>query len=428
MRMTPVNFLDKLKLELSQVNSPQYFFQFWEFSGSVNEQALETSLQQSYADIPKLSEALIYSDGGYQYHPHDYMHTFICRRAAGHLMETLQNILENELQSIVKKSEYAPFILVKIEDEEAGRFIILQMVNHVFCDATSAYLFFESLIHHYQVCTRLACKAFQPILSPVDDKDFVSLVSGQQQHLLDEAKALQEQSSKSFFSAANVVHKIYKESTQNDVFFDYFSLPLRRLKPVDNTSVNSQVSALIAKAFLSLKGKDTQQQASISIAANVRPKGNRMFGNFVSAIPIQLNNGVWEDLAMDFQQQISDFKRNPQRLNASYSSLVTSFDSLVQNDILEVMRHVSLKYHFYISNYGLYRPCGKALDLFPGCSLVQAGGFNFPLQAHYGLIFTLVPFNDCVGISVACSPTVFSKKEIKLLKALILTMACGEGE
>lgn len=212
MRMTPVNFLDKLKLELSQVNSPQYFFQFWEFSGSVNEQALENSLQQSYADIPKLSEALIYSDGGYQYNPHDYMHTFICRSTVGHLMETLQNILENELQSIVSKSDYAPFILVKIEDEEAGRFINLQMVNHVFCDATSAYLFIESLIHHYQVYTRLACKAFQPILSPVDDKDFVSLVSGQQQHLLGEAKVLQEQSSKSFFSAANVVHKIYKES------------------------------------------------------------------------------------------------------------------------------------------------------------------------------------------------------------------------
>jgi hypothetical protein len=199
-------------------------------------------------------------------------------------------------------------------------------------------------------------------------------------------------------------------------------LPLASLTKAANTSVNSTISALIAKAYLTLKGKLANQQVSMAISTNTRAKGSRIFGNFVSAIPVQLQNDQLEILTEQFQRHVTDFRHNPWRIIASYSNLVSTFKDVKAEALMDGYRIFSSKYHFFISNYGAYNPGNKDALYFHNCHLQTAGRFNFPLQGHFGLIFVLVPFNNSIGISIACSPSVFSKKEIIQLKILITKM------
>ncbi len=422
----PVNFLDKLKFEIAKVNKPQYFFQFWELTGNVDDHVLESAFNAVYDTIPKLNAMLVFQDEEYRYKQQVYQLNFITMNTSVSLIEYLQEVLEQDLQAIVKNSKDAPVILLKIENTAQNRFVICLMINHVFCDATSAYLFFECLMNRYNAQFGQKTIPFQPIETPVDDSAFISNVqrnfTHKEQEQFNEALSQHSKKSAHFFSAANVVKKIYTENRNNAVLYHYFHLPLTSLSKTDNISVNSMISAMIAKAFMTLKGHLTEQKVSMSISANARAKGSRIFGNFVSAIPVQLQNDHLEILAEKFQQQITDFSNNPQRIITSYSSLVNTFKDVKTEDIMDGCRAFSSKYHFYISNYGAYNPENKNERYLPHCQLQTAGGFNFPLQAHYGLIFVLVPFNNSVGISIACSPTVFSKKEIEQFKMLITQM------
>ena len=419
----PVNFLDKLKFEIAKVNNPQYFFQFWKLTGNIDDHVLESAFNAVYDTIPKLNTMLVFQDEEYQYQQQAYQLNFMTMNTSVSLIEYLQGVLEQDLQAIVKNSKEAPIILLKIQNTVQNRFVICLMVNHMFCDATSAYLFFECLTNRYNAQSGLKNTPFEPIEPPVDDAAFMQRdFTHKEQEQFNEALSQHSKKSAHFFSADNVVKKIYTENNTNAVFFDYFHLPLISLNKPDNINVNSIISAMIAKAYLTLKGHLTGQTVSMSISANARAKGSRIFGNYVSAISVQLQNDHLEILAEKFQRQITDFNHNPQRIMASYSSLVSTFKDIKAGSIMDGCRAFSSKYHFYISNYGAYNPENKNASYFPRCQLQIAGGFNFPLQAHYGLIFVLVPFNNSIGISIACSPMVFSKKEIYQFKMLITQM------
>ncbi|WP_019615411.1 hypothetical protein [Psychromonas ossibalaenae] len=420
----PVNFLDKLKFETAKFNNPQYFFQFWQFSGEIDDVLLQSALKLSYASIPKLNTKLTFTQGDYHYIEQSFANNFVTFNTSGELSCELQKILEKDLFSIVHSSCAAPFILLKIQDTTQERFLICLMINHIYCDAGSAYLFMECLTGFYNALCSEQGKPSPTVEKPVDDADFVadglSRLTGAEKIMFADACVEQAESGAHFFSQANEVKKIYSESAGNEVLYDYFHLPLSALNKPQNCSLNSVVSALITGTFLELKGDKTGQAASISVSANVRAKGCRLFGNYVTAIPIQLRSSHQDSLLTQFQQQMSSFKKNPTALLASYHRLAALFKQIKAQDIMAGFRAMSLKYHFYISNYGAYNPLHNDELSFSNCRLETAGGFNFPLQAHYGLIFTLVPFNKSIGISIACSPSVFSKKEMQQFKSLML--------
>lgn len=407
----PVNFLDKVKFEIAKYNNPQYFVQFWQLDGHLDNQRLKSAFKNVYEAIPKLQTKLVYQDNQYIYQPFDYQNNFLLEDTDLCPVTALQITLNNNFQELVSQANFAPFIAIKFDRRDSDESVLCLLINHVFCDAPSGYLFKEQLVAGYNN-TNVNLSDTKLSLS---DEQFI------QQQVNDNAafnKAIEQQRSLStyFLSEANQVDLFYRESTDNSVIFDFFDIDTATIKRPEGMTLNTLISSAIAKAVMELKADTLQGRISMSITANVRQNEDKLFGNFVSAIPVKLEQGEMEHIAPAFQEQINSFKMNPLRALVSYAGFATNFANATPEQLMNGFRLISSKSNLYISNFGHYNRNQDEQLEFSGATTIRAGGFNFPLQGHYGLIVTLIPYGNKVGLGIAVSPSIFNKQDLVRFK------------
>lgn len=410
----PVNFLDKVKFEIAKYNNPQYFVQFWQLDGRLDNQRLKNAFEKVYEAIPKLQTKLAYQDNQYKYQPFNYQNNFLLEDTDLCPVAALQVALNNNFQQLVTQANFAPFIAIKFDKRDSNESVLCLLINHIFCDAPSGYLFREQLAAEYNN-TNIDLSDTTLSLS---DEQFI------QQQVSDNVafnKAIEQQRSlsASFLSEANQVDLFYREDTNNAVIFDFFDIDTATVKRPDDMTLNTLISSAIAKVVMELKADTLQGRVSMSITTNVRQNEDKLFGNFVSAIPVKLEQGEIEHIAPAFQQQINDFKMNPLRALVSYAGFATSFANATPELLMNGFRLISSKSNLYISNFGHYNRNQDEHLEFSGSTTISAGGFNFPLQGHYGLIVTLVPYDHKVGVGIAVSPSIFNEKDLESFKSLV---------
>ncbi|SGY98971.1 hypothetical protein [Moritella viscosa] len=412
--IAPVNFLDKVKFEIAKYNNPQYFVQFWQLDGRLDNKRLKSALEKVYKSIPKLQTKLVYQDNKYIYQSFEYKDNFILEETEQCPVAALQSTLNNNFQNLVSEANFAPFIVIKFDERGSDKSVLGLLINHVFCDAPSGYLFKNQLITAYNnIDVDLSDTEWC-----LSDEQFIQQ-SVSDHTAFHEALEQHRSLSKSFLSEANQVDLFYHENTDNTVTFDFFDIDTTTIKKPDGMSLNTLISSAIAKAVMQLKTDTLQGRISMSITANARKNKDKLFGNFVSAIPVKLEEGRMEHITSAFQQQIDTFKINPLKPLLSYAGFSTSFANATPNQLMDTFRLLSSKSNLYISNFGHFNRNQDEHLEFYGSTTIKAGGFNFPLQGHYGLIVTLVPSGDNIGVGVAVSPSVFNEVDLNRFKSLV---------
>lgn len=410
----PVNFLDKVKFELDKYNSPQYFIQFWQLKGKLENQRLQQAFNDLYQQLPKLSQRLMYENGNYHYRPDSYQNTFITKETNDCTIDTLKIMLQQNLETIVHQANNAPVIAIKIEQPSDGSTLLCLLFNHVFCDAPSGYLIKELLVANYN-----GTKSDIPeTVTSLSDEEFITQKAPDSATFntsLEEYRSL----SASYLSEANQVNLFYQENASNTVNFEFCLLNTKRLIRDKGTSLNSLISSAIAKAVLELKADILKGSISLSITTNIRDNSDTLFGNYVSAIPVKLEQADMRTMTTTFQQHITGFTSVPQRALLSYASLAYGFSEATPQQIIDGFRLISSKSNAYISNFGPYNRNQDQQLTFNDTKLIVAGGFNFPLQGNYGLIFTLVPCGNKLGLGIAASPSIFSSDDLEKFKSLV---------
>lgn len=417
----PINYLDKVKYELNKVNSPQYFFIFWQLKANINHELIYKAFNKSLKMVDKLNYVLE-ENGELIYKPKNYKNNCILEETEKPLQEELIEFLENRSFDVIEKSESAPIILVHLRNRNRSSSILLLMVNHIFADAGSAYSFYELLVRIYNAYISENKVNVKKLIS-VSDNEIINIFTKncnlyeikEFNYQLEEIKKFRL----NYKSDENIIKKIYFEQNKNKkIYFLYKIVEYKNIKNKNNR-VNSVISAGIIKAFLQQKSGQINQTVSVAMPANIRGKKKNLFGNFVNSISIKVANpkNIQEIISV-VENSIDEFKR-PYRPIASYALTAMLSSEMSSSELHDLFRVSSLKHHFYISNYGKYNynndPDLQIID----STVLSAGGFNFPLQAHFGLVFTLVPFNDAMGIGVAFSPLVAEKEEMEDLLDIV---------
>ena len=414
MQSIPVNFLDKVKFEINKRNHPQYFIQFWQWEGQLDSLRLQQALDKVYQQLPKLCHRLMDEEASYRYVPCQYDNTFVIRQARKSAIETLKAVLGAELDLIVGQSANAPVIMLKIDTPDGAGTLLCLLFNHVFCDGPSGYLIKELLVSNYNGMQ----SDLPSVIKSISDEEFIGQQINDRELFNKQLEDYQSQS-RAYLSDANSVHLFYREGDSNTVNFDYFEIDTDHIVRTPGISLNSLVSTAIAKSILALKASTLKGSISVSVTANVRQEESKLLGNYVSAIPVKLDDSDMRLMSQAFQQQIDRVTMAPQRMLLSYANFARGFAQASPQQLMEGFRLISTKSNCYISNFGHYNRNDNEALTFSGTQLVKAGGFNFPLQGHYGLILTLVPYGDRVGLGIAASDLVLNANDLEQFKALV---------
>jgi len=425
----PINILDIVKYKLNQINASQYFFQFWEFKGNIDNSLLAKAVEQTYNNIPKCAYKLYENNDGFEYKSYTYSNTFVSVETDNSLVDEVENILKNKSKSIIKNAEDAPIIVVSIANIKEQKFTVLLMVNHIIADASSGYMFLNTLVKVYNSLLKNEDISIERAKLSTDDEYIKELKSDFS--IKDKFNFIGQlishiKSSLYYKSDKNIITKIYSEQTyNNEVNYSYITIDKTDFASLDY-SKNTILCAAIHKAFLDLKGKEVNNTVSSAIPINTRSSKTNYFGNFVTSISIKTN------AAMSFKETLEQvhsktvaFKNRLRRI-AAYKVTALLAKKNNGSQLLDVFRGLSLKHHFYISNFGDFKMLYPNTSYFADCVLQNSGGFNFPLQANYGLIFTLVPSANKIGVSIAASSLVLSIEEIALLQEKIVKYVSGK--
>jgi len=422
MSKIPVNFLDVVKYKLQELNAPQYFFQFWQFIGDIKHNNVQEAFSKTYAQIEKTGFEFVKAAEKMGYQSKQYTNNCIYEKTSQSCNETLVQLMEERSVDIVKKSNFAPVVLVHIENGNSHVFLL--MINHIFADGGSGYLFFEYLVKNYNalVCNK---NITLPQIKTIGDDEFLKQIKAGYS-LTDKIKyflQLIKQIKDGLYhkSKKNIIRKIYNEQKAcSKVHYSFTTIKKSDIN-VKGYSSNTILGSAIIKAFLELKGEKINNTVSVAVPVNVRNTDQKIFGNYVSSISIKVENSTdMPQILQTFQKRIDEFK-NPYRPVASYALAAMLGKKKSPEELLDIFRTLSSKHHFYISNYGRYNHSNDTSLNISDCEFITSGGFNFPLQANYGLIFTLVPYNDEIGLSISTSPLIADKIEIKQLVELIKT-------
>lgn len=411
----PVNILDKVKYELNKRNSPQYFFTFSTYEGEIEENKLKEAFQKLYDNNEKLNSKLHFDGKNYHYNLLKFEQTFHCLEADETI--TPAEFVEKQAKTYITMSKEAPVLLILLKGKTSYSLLFLH--NHIYYDGTTAYLLQHHLISYYN--------GEEPFPNLLPLSDLKAIESRKKQiHSFSKAKyglALLRHlcSSLRYSSSLNKVVKIYQRENKSKVFFHYFTIPHPKGKSNNLKSTNTIVCSFIAKTFLALKGKQTAQEISIAIPSNFRDEAlmNRL-GNLVYSISVKLKNemsliGMQEKI----QKKTALMKRY--REIAAYQLLHTLASAKVGHQLITVFSKISKKHHCYITNLGDYSK--RFTSAIGQSKLLTSGGFNFPIQEDYGLVFTVVPHGDKIGVGIASSSLVFSKEELQTFENHLLKIS-----
>lgn len=408
----PINLLDKVKYELNQRDQFQYFFTYYIVDGQLDSNRLEEAVHEVYKANYKLNQRLIWSAGRYKYVPYDFKLVFHVMEASDEEVDNPATWLENQATSCIRSSDEAPLIVQLIRSE--NRTLLILLHHHIYYDGSSAYALFNQLIGFYN--------GERPeLLTTLDDRDVLKNKIPKRDSFSAVRKcffvASHLMKSIYYLSSLNAVRKIYKHNSFDKVCYRSLTLPLQSKSDV--YSSNSAICAAIAKAFLAIKGDLTDQAVSIAIPANFRNANQQsLFGNLVYSISVKLENEDVNTMAQVVNRKTALFK-NPYREWAAYQLFYKLTDRKSKNELINTFAKISNKHHFYVTNLGDFQK--KYTSFFKACRLRSAGGFNFPIQENYGLIFTIVPYGEAFSLGLSFDERLFTDKEIERFESELIT-------
>lgn len=411
-QLIPINLLDKVKYELNQRDRFQYFFTYYIIDGRPDSNRLEEAVHEVYNANHKLNQRLIWSGGRYKYWAYDFKLVFHVMEASDEEVDNPAVWLENRATNCIQSSEEAPLIVQLIRSENRALLILLH--NHIYYDGSSAYALFNQLIGFYngdrpeKLITIYDRKVLKDKIPKGDSFSVVRKCFFVANHLM---KSIY------YLSSLNAVRKIYKHNSFDKVCYRSLTLPLQSKSDV--YSSNSAICAAIAKAFLAIKGELTDQAVSIAIPANFRNANQQsLLGNLVYSISVKLENADINAMAQVVNRKTALFK-NRYREWAAYQLFYKLTDRKSKKDLIKTFAKISNKHHFYVTNLGDFRK--KYSCFFKECGLRSAGGFNFPIQENYGLIFTIVPHGEAFSLGLAFAERLFTDKEFERFKSELIT-------
>lgn len=405
----PVNVLDKLKFELNKYNK-QYFFAYYCFNGDINVDLFRQSVEKIYELNPKLNYILGRENNEYEYSQSSFKDYFHCINDLSNI--SITHLIEDKIDDCIKISNFAPLVLLLAK--EGDKNVLVLAHNHIYYDGSSAYAIFNQIISFYNGCEIKSLKT-------ISDNEALKIKFKQNTILNRSIKFItlikNAISSLIYLSSYNKISKIYNEKEIDErVCYKSFSCDL--LNKRDKYSNNTEICAAIAKAYLSIKGNRVNNTVSISVPSNFRNRDQmHILGNLVYSISIKLHNTSIEKMRRLINKKIKSFKKIYMQW-ASYKLFYTLSKIKSSDGLVDAFRKQSNKHHFYISNFGNFDL--NYNKFFKNCYLDTAGGFNFPLQKNFGLIFTIVPYKESFSIGIAYAESYFTDEKIKEFKSQFL--------
>lgn len=403
----PVNVLDKVKYELNTKNPHQYFYTFLTYTGTIDTERLQSSFERLYSLNEKLNKKLYFDGCDYEYKQYAYKDSFYQINCINNEDYTPELLIESRAKEYIERSEEAPIILILLKKPESYSLVFCH--NHIFYDGTTAYAITNQLVSLYN-----GRNLESPLRTCSDGdaiKERIKLIPNFKYIQYYKAIVKHIWSSLKYTSSFNEIKKIYKNKPINDVHFYSLTIPNPRNSSNIKYSTNTIICAHIADAFLKVKGKLTDQTVSLAIPSNFRNENQfNICGNLVNSISVKLTGSMSLSKSCEVIQNKTGLFKNNYREIAAYRLLNVLAGNKKGESLIATFRKISKKHHFYVTNLGdISQRCNIS---FADCELVDVGGFNFPIQEDYGLIFTVVPFNNVVKIGIATSSDILSEKDV----------------
>ncbi|MDC1107331.1 hypothetical protein OAT16_11525 [Prolixibacteraceae bacterium] len=397
-----INFLDKVKFEINKKDPYQYFYQYWHYDIKLDGKKLEKALLKIYKLYHKLNTKLIFHEDKYTYKKHDFTTIYHEIENSDNDHETyLHLFLSKQVNNYISNSDEAPIILIHIISNSTSTLLFLH--NHIYYDGHSATKLTEqfwSLTEKKEVIKMPENISDNEILDHLNVSNILTKLTFPfylSKHIL---------RSQRFTSKNKKVYKLYTKSSSKINYHSFF-IEKRHLSNDNNIySTNTKLVALIADQLIQMKGAQTNQQCIISIPQNIRDSKLDILGNAVNGISIHLSQ------QMSIEQKKEEIHKTVERyktrsyIKAAYllSTLLTK--NKKNKKLLSPFKNLSKNHHCYISNHG------KSEILLQNPNLKANGSFNYPLQEHYGLIFTITYNVKQVCLGIASSEQFFSKQDL----------------
>lgn len=404
-----VHFLDKIKYELNKRNPYQYFYQFWKYNTLFEHKDLERSIQKVYQAHKRLQHYMVEENGQYHYKSTHFETIYFNYTTHNKDLEKeVDHFMTNYSNDYIIKSKEAPFILVNINNSNNS--LLLFLHNHIYYDGFTGH----QMVKHFWDCYEN--KAIDSVEDEwLDDQQMLEKLKTQNKNFNSlyyfQALAKHAFRSSKITGNKNVIKKIYQQDQPSKVLFKHLYIQKDQFEKYHNKySSNTIICAILSDLFLSKKGHQTDNHIAISIPWNIRERENTNLGNCVSSISVKLHKKQsTEDKCEIIHQAVDTFKElHYSRASYHLSCVITK--NKVKEELLKPFIKISQKHHCYISNHGRL----TSVEQHP--NLVSSGGFNYPLQEQYGLVFTITPNKDEYCIGIASSDQIFTQEELENFK------------
>lgn len=407
----PVNILDKVKYELNAKNPHQYFYTFLTFSGTIDIPKMQLSFHKLYQLNEKLNYKLTFDGDKYEYKPSTYPNCF-------YQIDYLENeefnphlLIEKRASDYIECSHQAPVILLVVK--KSASFCLVFLHNHIFYDGTTAYNVQNQLMSLYNdVVISLphrVCSDDEAIIERIKSIPNFNQVKYCTQIIKHVWSSLK------YTSSFNRIIKIYKNKPVNDVRFYHITIPNPKNSAKKGYSTNTMICAHIANAFLQVKGDQTGHTVSMAIPSNFRSEiQSAIWGNLVNSISVKVTKKISLNRSYEVIQRKTGLFKNYYREIAAYKLLNILAKKKKGESLIKTFRQISKKHHFYVTNLGDFSQ--RYNISLTNCEIIDLGGFNFPIQEDYGLIFTVVPFGDVVKIGIATSSDILSDGDVNRMR------------
>jgi NRPS condensation-like uncharacterized protein len=418
--MNAYNKIKAATFEYSKI--PQYFFASYEFSGQLNQEALEKAFEQVNKPLleglqqqNKLKSA--FGLNSIEFYDEDM--------AATKLHDYAMDFLQAHYLSIIEKNQAAPVILTVFSNAKCGQVLFVYLVNHVYLDFTAFKLIHTALGEQYT-----ALYINKPLEKTVVDKfsyptdtSFLtqSVEKLKRPFLATQAKLLQEMYNGSYIASAfNRVKRSYflAETMSHEVVFKRYTFDNSTLANFDGLSKNALTSALICKAYMDAFDS---HNCHYVLPFDLRSKPTRWaIGNFIAGAYVAVDENFSLLDCADEIQRITDRYKDLTVFFSMYALVVTRLKLMSKKAIFKKANKYLKKSHFISTNVGnIERAAGK-LAKFKGLELNNTFAYSYPLQLNIGLSLSVSYFKDQFTINLSAARALVSDQQLEVFHAAIL--------
>ena len=375
------NFLDYVKLGLRQhTGYAQYFFPFFILKQKLVGETAKAAYAQT-CEVFKIQQSSI-----------------IIQECTQDFDLAIAEYLTQSVPQLVMRLQFPPLVFVLFENAIQSQSALLLLVNHEAFDGRSAYyftrVFFEVYLHGHTdlVAQYMSDEAFVKATSAVFGLRGWSQLFAEIGSLLFEK--IRGVAHCALIDLAAVAYRQLHRSQYASVRLSRANIHRREIG-----TMNAFLITVIAQELLTMKA---QIRIAIPIAFKKRPID--LVGNHVTSFSVTLTNQ--ENILFRIVSLLKKYSLDTKAL-ASYMLFTLLKRKGGPTAVYQFFSDWSRCTTAYISNYGYF---SEAHELIAG-----TGGFNSPVQAALGMVFTITYHAESVYIGLACSDQIMNKEHMSVM-------------